>query len=213
MSEHIGESPAARGLSKELSEGMPEEVPEAFATGFRNFHAGCCGFVATRPDGSEWPFMMTLHDGSTTHGVSAAVLLSEMIAGYAEAGEGERAALRTRDALTHAARAQDLAIARAREAGTVDPGDPADGPLLDLLALPKNEPLHLALGTGDAGDAHAEQAPWLAAVPLVLVTTSYAPHTGTAPVTGNVLWIDPAGEVAYLGSLRDAGLYDIWMES
>lgn len=52
----------------------------------------------------------------------------------------------------------------------------------------------------------------MAAVPLVLVTTSYVPHTDTAPVTGNVLWIDPADEVAYLRSLRDAGLYDIWME-
>ena len=197
MSEDIRESSATHEFP---------QVPEAFATGFRNFHAGCCGFVATRPDGSEWPFMMTLHDGSTMHGLSAGVLLAEMIAGYAEAGEGERATLRARDALRHAVRAQDLAIARAREAGVVDPADPADVPLLDLLELPKDEPLELAV------DGEDGQAPWLAAVPLVLVTTSYAPHTDTAPVTGNVLWIDPADEVAYLRSLRDAGLYDIWME-
>lgn len=125
MSEDIRESSATHEFP---------QVPEAFATGFRNFHAGCCGFVATRPDGSEWPFMMTLHDGSTMHGLSAGVLLAEMIAGYAEAGDGERAALRARDALRHAVRAQDLAIARAREAGVVDPADPADVPLLDLLA-------------------------------------------------------------------------------
>ena len=209
--------------SKAESGHPPPGVPSAFAQGFRNFHAGCCGFVATRPDGSEWPFMMTLHDGSTMHGVSAGVLLAELIAGYAEAGEAERAELRVRDALAQASRAQEAEVERARHTGAVDPADTSDAALLGLLALPKNEPLHLSIDDGDgtggdedapsAGAGHSpSQAPWWAAVPLVLVATTYAPHTDTPRIGGNVRWIDPSDEVRYLRSLHDVGLFDVWME-
>ena len=97
--------PSPPSPASNVESGHPQPgVPSGFAHGFRNFHAGCCGFVATRADGSEWPFMMTLHDGSTLHGVSAGVLLAELIPGYAEAGEAERVGLRVRDALAQAVR-------------------------------------------------------------------------------------------------------------
>lgn len=195
------------------------EVPSAFASGFRNFHAGCCGFVATRPDGSEWPFMVTLHDGSTMHGQSAGVLLAEMIPGYAAAsGEQDRLRLRTQDALAQAVRAQRQEVDRARQDGAVDPADPADAPLLALLDLPKGEALRLAVDDPEGpapedGSEAPRQAPWWGAVPLVLVTTTYAPHTDAPRIGGNTRWLDPSDEVAYLRSLRDVGLYDVWMES
>ncbi|MDO5699531.1 MAG: hypothetical protein Q4G51_16335 [Dermatophilus congolensis] len=206
MSEHTGESSAAHGQP---------QMPEALATGFRNFHAGCCGFVATRADGSEWPFMMTLHDGSTMHGLTPGVLLAEMIAGYAEADESRRAELRAADALTHATRAQELEVERARHSGRIDPADPDDAAVLAILGLPKTEALWLAITdehVSDTNGAEPEQAPWHGAVPLVLVATAYAPHSDTPRIGGNVRWLDPSDEVAYLRSLREVGLYDIWID-
>jgi hypothetical protein len=42
-------------------------------------------------------------------------------------------------------------------------------------------------------------------LPLVLIATDYAPYTERTPVTGNVLWLDPADEILFLHSLNNIG--------
>ena len=49
---------------------------------FRNHHAGCCGFNPTRPDGSEWTHVLTLHDGSTVHADTPEEIIEELVPGF-----------------------------------------------------------------------------------------------------------------------------------
>ena len=59
-------------------------------------------------------------------------------------------------------------------------------------------------------DAPGRPADWLPPVPLVLVTTGYAPHTKYPQIGGNVVWIDPADEADYLASLHRTGIFSYW---
>lgn len=49
---------------------------------------------------------------------------------------------------------------------------------------------------------------WHHPVPLVLVTTLYAPYSDVPPVQGDVVWLDPRDERFMLESLSDAGVVD-----
>ena len=44
----------------------------------RTHHAGCCGHNPTRPDGSEWAHVLTLHDGSVVYADTPAEVLDEL---------------------------------------------------------------------------------------------------------------------------------------
>lgn len=172
---------------------------------FRNHHAGCCGFSPTRPDGTEWPHVLALHDGSTVHADTPAEVLDELIDGYSALPEAERLAARARAAESLAQSAQEARVDEAVRRGLLDPSDADDAALLDILRAPKGLSLFL-----EAEDAPGEQAAWLPLPELVLLTTSYAPHTAYPPIGGNVVWIDPSDEQAYLDSLRAGGVHDYW---
>lgn len=47
---------------------------------------------------------------------------------------------------------------------------------------------------------------WDGPIPLVLLVTDYAPFADRLPPTGNVLWLDPSDELAFLASLANAGV-------
>ncbi len=172
---------------------------------YRNHHAGCCGLNPTRGDGSEWAHVMLLHDGSTVHADTAAEVLGELLPGYERLDEPRRASARRRHALRLAATAQEARIAGAAAQGTLDPEDPDAADLLELLRADKATPILL-----EDADAPGAPAPWLGEPDLVLVSTTYAPHTDAPPVTGNVTWLDPSGEDAYLASLHAARLFSYW---
>lgn len=171
----------------------------------RNHHAGCCGHNPTRPDGSEWAHVLTLHDGSVVYADTPAEVLDELIPGYARLDEPGRRTARIGHAERLAQTAQESRIAASAAAGDLDPTDPEAAGLLILLRAPRSLPLAL-----ETEDAPGDPAPWLGDPALILVTTTYAPHSDAAPVAGNVAWLDPSTDHSYLGSLRDTGLFSYW---
>lgn len=172
---------------------------------FRNFHAGCCGFNPTRPDGTEWPHVMTLHDGSSVHADTPAEILEELIPAYTALDDEARGTARTRLASRLAVAAQDVLIRAAQRTGALDETDPDQAALLDFLRADKGQSMLL-----ETEDAPGAQADWLPEPPLVLLATRYAPHTGYPPIGGNVRYLDPSDESALLNSLRDAQIFDYW---
>ncbi len=172
---------------------------------FRNHHAGCCGFVPTHPDGTEWAHQLTLHDGSTVHADTAGEVLEELIAGYGALDDRGRLAARVRLAERLATQGQEVLIAASVRSGTLDPSDADDAALVDILRVDKGA--NMALEDRDAPGAAAD---WVPQTPLVLVSTGYAPHTGHARIGGNTRWLDPASESGFLASLRETGFFDYW---
>lgn len=170
---------------------------------FRNHHAGCCGLNPTRPDGTEWTHVMLLHDGSMVHADSAAEVLGELVPGYERLDEAGRRTARVGHAERLALAAQEGKIAAASAAGHLDPADPDAAGLLAVLRSPRSQAL--AFATDDADDA-----PWEGEPTLLLVATTYAPHTDAAPVRGNVTWLDPDTDESYLASLAASGLFSYW---
>ena len=172
---------------------------------FRNFHAGCCGYVPTRSDGAEWGHVLTLCDGRTVYADTIDEVFAELVPGWEGLDEAARRDALERHAADEAVDAQRRLIEAARGAGTFDPSDPQDAAVRPVLEARKQASLLL-----ETPDAPGEQADWLGAVQLVLLTTSYRPHGEHPPIGGRVLWLDPTEPRAYLESLRSAGLYDYW---
>lgn len=170
----------------------------------RHHHAGCCGTNPTRPDGTEWTHVMALHDGSMVHADTSTEVLDELIPGYARLDEAGRRTARIGHAERLAQTAQEARIATAAAAGDLDPTEPDAAGLLVLLRAARSVPIVL-----ETEEAPGDPAPWFGPT-LILVTTTYAPHTDAAPIGGNVSWLDPDSEASYLGSLREAGLFSYW---
>lgn len=175
---------------------------------FRNHHAGCCGYNPTRPDGTEWAHIFTLHDGSTIHADTAAEVIEEILPGYGLLDEEGRRTARGRLAQRLASQGQEVHVALAVRAGRLDPADPQDAALIDILRADKA--LSMRLEDADAPGGAAE---WVPETPLVLVATSYEPHTGYPRIAGNTAWLDPTTDASLLTSLREAGFFDYWTNS
>ena len=148
---------------------------------------------------------MALHDGSMVHADTPTEVLDELIPGYARLDRPGRRTARIDHAERLAQTAQEARIASAAAVGDLDPTDPDAAGLLIVLRAPRSVPMVL-----EDEDAPGEPAPWLGDPALILVTTTYAPHSGAAPVRGNVAWLDPSSEESYLGSLKDTGLFSYW---
>lgn len=173
---------------------------------FRNHHAGCCGFNPTHPDGSEWAHLLTLHDGSTVHADTAAEIIEELLPGYTSLDAAAQVGARVRLAERLASASQEARIHAAVRRGALDPVDPAQAPLLDVLRADKAQSMLLEEVDGVPG----AQADWLPEPALVLVATRYAPHTGHERIGGNVAYLDPSTDESLLVSFRDAQIFDYW---
>lgn len=172
---------------------------------FRNHHAGCCGYVPTRSDGSEWSHVLTLRDGSTVYADTVEEVLAELIPGWTELTPEEQAAALVRHANEAAQGEQQRRIADATVRGRFDPADAGDRGMLVVLEADKQVSLLL-----ETPDQPGEQASWEAPVDLVLLTTSYRPHGEHPPIGGRTVWLDPSDAGAYLASLGRAGVNDYW---
>lgn len=172
---------------------------------YRNHHAGCCGLNPTRPDGSEWPHVLLMHDGSMLHADTPAEILGELIAGYAAMPDELRAKARRLHAAKVADAAQDARIAFAQASGDFDETDADGAALASIMRADKGVSLLL-----ETPDAPGTQANWEPEVPLYLLTTSYAPEGEFPPIGGNVLWLDPTDEQRYLDSLAEVKIFSYW---
>lgn len=172
---------------------------------YRNHHAGCCDFSPTRPDGTEWPRVLTLPDGSTVHADTPSELLDELIPGYLDRDENARAAARDELAIRMATAAQEAQIRAAVAGGRLDPASPDGAALAAVLRADKAQSMLLEIE-----DAPGEQAPWLPETTLLLVASGYAPHTDYPRIAGNVAYLDPADDESLLDSLGATGVLDYW---
>jgi len=172
---------------------------------FRNHHAGCCGFNPTRPDGSEWTHVLTLHDGSTVHADTPEEIIEELVPGFTSLDEQGRLRARVRLSERVAAASQEVRINAAIAQGILDPADPDSAALIDVLRADKGQSMLL-----ETEDDPGVQAAWQPEPTLVLLATRYAPHTDYPPVTGNVSYIDPSTDAALLASLNRAQIFDYW---
>lgn len=172
-----------------------------------NHHAGCCGFQPVRPDGTEWSHVFGLPGGGSIHADSAREVLEALLPGYAGLDATGRLAARVQHAHEAAALAQEAHLLAATRRGDLDESTPDGAALAGILRHDRATPIRLTAPGG------SQAAPWAGSVPLVLVTTTYAPHGALDAPSGNVLWLDPAHEQAYLDSLRSAGAADYWREA
>lgn len=171
-----------------------------------NHHAGCCGFQPIRPDGTEWSHVFALPGGGSIHADTPGEVLAALLPGYAGLDAADALAARTRHAHEAAAFAQEALIADAARRGDLDDSTPDGAALAAILRHDRATPIHLA------APGSADPVPWAGALPLVLVTTTYAPHSAAAAPTGHVRWLDPTAEQHYLDSLRAAGAADYWRD-
>ena len=171
----------------------------------RDHQVSCHGFNPTRPDGGEWAHAMVLHDGSTVYTDTAAEVVEEMMPGYESLDSAARRDARYRHAAVTASAVQQILMNRAKSEGTFDPDDVRYSQTVQILRTDKSLCLELELP-----ERPGEAADWLPQVPLVLLTTSYAPFTRHPRIGGNVIWIDPASEESYLASLNATGIVSYW---
>lgn len=148
---------------------------------------------------------MVLHDGSTVYADTPAEIVEEMIPGYEGLDDQAKQDARVRHAARTASVVQQILIDRAKFDGAFDPDDPKLAGLAQILTTDKALALTLELP-----DKPGEPADWLPVVPLVLVRSSYAPHTDYPAIGGNVIWIDPSTDESYLDSLNATGIFSYW---
>ena len=137
------------------------------------------------------------HDGTVTEADSVTDLVSALIPlGYADlprTPEGDEQALLARweQSVGTANLVQAVVTAAAVRDGVLDISL-ASKDVLTALFRDRIEPV--------------EVEEWTQPVPLVLVSTSYAPFTDNTPPIGNVRWINPHTELSYLRSLDAVGV-------
>lgn len=144
-------------------------------------------------------FRMT-HGGGTTESDTLTALVAALVGGdYADlpqTDEGNRQALTARwqQSASTANLVQAVVIAAATETGAFDVGSAGEDILTPLFA-DRARPV-------DSVDD------WSQEVPLVLISTDYAPFTDRTPPTGNVRWINPHTERTYIETLSGLGVVD-----
>lgn len=154
-----------------------------------------------REDGTQWPMALVRGD-QTVFADTATELVGHLIEGYAnlpdtEGGNAQALVARWRTCVATASDVQALICADRAAEGTFDPAAESEE-VLTALFSDKTVPVE-GFDTWDLGS-----------VPLVLVATDYEPYTERVAPTGNVLWIDPSDEVAFLHSLTNLGVIQFY---
>ena len=104
-----------------------------------------------------------------------------------------------------ASASQEARIQAAIAAGRLDPADPDQAALLDVLRADKGQGMFL-----ETEDAPGVQADWVPEPALVLLDCHYAPAAPRPRIGGNVCYLDTADDEALLASLTRAQIFDYW---
>ncbi len=171
-----------------------------------------------RPDGGLWPYAAVTMLGETYFADSVTEIIEVTLPGYADlkfvddAGnvelldEGNDVALVMRydDLIGYATGLQQSIVKTAIERGDFDPTAVSEDVLTALFA----ERIVPFEGVPFSDDVNDERVnfEWELDVPLVLMTSDYAPFTERPAPTGNIVWLDPTTELTYLRSLDRLGV-------
>ena len=144
--------------------------------------------IPAHPDGEVWLFAMPVGGGGVVFADSATSVLDFLIPGYGGLDDDEALHVRVANAASTAAVVQTAFIESATDAG------------FDLAS--QTEDALTALLTDK--DVPVDGGPYDLDVPVVLVSTLYEPFTTRPKVGGNIVWLDPSTELAYVRSLAGA---------
>lgn len=155
----------------------------------------------TQENGDPWPFAL-VRDDETFLSDDAGELVAALIEGYEkftddEDGDNQALVCRATEAIKVAATAQAIMATDAFNEGRFDPDDASEEVLTALF--------------GDRTLAVIGVDHWDHEVPLVLVATDYEPFSNEPTPTGNVLWVDPSTEIAFLQSLANLGIITFYI--
>ncbi|KQP63161.1 hypothetical protein [Nocardioides sp. Leaf285] len=153
-----------------------------------------------QPDGTPWPFVLVRGE-DTILADTAGDIVSFIVEDYEDIPDGihgndEALIARAVVAIRVCATAQAMMLMDAVNEGRFDVATADEKTLTALL--------------GDRTIPVVDVDRWDHDVPLVLVATDYEPFTSEATPSGNVLWIDPSDELAFLESLSNLGLISFY---
>lgn len=146
-------------------------------------------------DPEQYPFVMAAEDAiiAATTATEVVAALPGMDPGYLSLDDDQALLARYEFALLAARDAQDRL---AHDTDGVDVAGLPEDVLTLLFGVGKHVPL-------------AGLETWNETVPLVLISTDYAPYTESLPPHGNVKFVNPADERSLLDTLVDLGLIDL----
>ena len=150
-------------------------------------------------DGTPLPFCMT-REGRVVLADSRTELVEDLIEGYADlpdtdAGNDEALYMRYTSVTDIADQIQQIIAAQAVNDGTFDHTVESEDNLT-VIFTPRKEKI-----TGFS--------PWTHVVPLILISTDYAPFTSEPLPEGNIKFLNPFTETTYLDSLSELGVIDL----
>lgn len=157
-----------------------------------------------REDGTNYPFsMLNRGNGEITFAETRTELVGHIIDGYDQLPQNEEGHdnalwLRYRAAVQFAGAVQAVVAAAESEAGNFEASLISE---TDRTAM-----------FGDKGEKPDDIKNWAHKVPLVLISTDYAPYTSTQAPEGNILWINPHNETVFLNSLHEIGVIALYIE-
>lgn len=150
--------------------------------------------VPPHPEGERWLVVWVGPDGNAVFADSMTDVIGEIIPGYLDLDDEDE------DDLALDARIVALAQASSRAQAArlaAEPDHPLSEDELNVALLPKQQ----------APDITA----WNPALPLLLLTTHYAPYTDEPRPEGAIVWMDPSTELTFLASLQKVGFGEMWL--
>jgi hypothetical protein len=179
------------------------------------------------PDAEPWPYAIRVKPEYWTGAGDECVLLSDsltdlvgaLIDGYCDLSDSdedhdEATFARYLDLVVKATRTHIEMISTLIDSGDLvlkRLGDDALTALFQDKTMPFRGVMQVSRGHGlrSRQVSYTTTMEWDAIVPLILFVTDYLDADTTRP-SGNIIWLDPTDELAYLNSLDRLGVIELW---
>ena len=165
-----------------ISGDLPEQLPE-------------------REDGTPYPFCLA-RGNRAVFADTRTELVEDLIEGYADLpktdeGNDEALYMRYVSVTDVADQFQQIIAAQAANEGTFDHTVESEENLTAIFT-PRTKKI-------------SDFSPWNHVVPLVLISTDYAPFKSEPVPEGNIMFLNPYTETTYLDTLRDLGVIELYV--